>query len=70
MAENTAVSQRTKHVDLKTKFLTQYIGDGFIKIVFVRSEDSLSDFFTKNVTGEIFDDIKQAYMTSNNKVSE
>jgi hypothetical protein len=62
MAENAAVSQRTKHVDLRTKFLTQYIEDGFIKILFIKSEDNLSDFFTKNVSGDIYDEHKQAYI--------
>ena len=64
MAENAAVSQRTKHVDLRTKFLTQYIEDGFIKILFIKSENNLSDFFTKNVSGDIYDEHKEAYIKS------
>jgi hypothetical protein len=70
MAENAAVSQRTKHVDLRTKFLTQYIEDGFIKIVFVRSEDNISDFLTKNVTGEIYEDHLDAYVANKDMISE
>ena len=69
MAENAAVSQRTKHVDLRTKFLTQYIEDGFIKILFVKSEENLSDFFTKNVSGEVFDKHKDYYIDSREVVS-
>jgi hypothetical protein len=64
------VSQRTKHVDLRTKFLTQYIEDGFIKIVFVRSEDNISDFLTKNVTGEIYEDHLDAYVANRDMISE
>ena len=55
MAENVSVSQRTKHIDLRTKFLTQYIEEGFIKIIFVKSAENVSDGFTKNVTGEIYE---------------
>ena len=55
MAENISVSQRTKHIDIRTKFLTEYIEDGFIKITFVKSENNLSDGFTKNVSGEVFE---------------
>jgi hypothetical protein len=68
MAENAAVSQRTKHVDLRTKFLTQFIEDGFIKIVFVKSEDNKSDFFTKNVSGDIFEKHKGSFVASKSMV--
>jgi len=68
MAENAAVSQRTKHVDLRTKFLTQYIEDGFIKIVFVKSEENLSDFFTKNVSGEVYEKHKDAFIANKDLV--
>ena len=68
MAENGAVSQRTKHVDLCTKFLTQYIEDGFIQIVFVKSEDNMSDFFTKNVSGDIYEEHKDAYILKKDEI--
>ena len=55
MAENVSVSPRTKHIDIRTKFLTQYIEEGFIKITFVKSDRNLSDGFTKNVSGDIYD---------------
>ena len=70
MAENGGISQRTKHIDLKTKFVTQYVEDGFIKVVFVRSEDNKSDFFTKNVSGEIFDQHKGNFVMDRNEITE
>jgi len=51
MAENISVSQRTKHIDIRTKFLTEYIDDGFIKIIFVKSKDNLSDGFNEECEG-------------------
>ena len=62
IAQDGAVSQRTKHVDMRTKFLAQHAEDGCIKIVFVRSEKNLSDMFTKNVTGEIYDSHSKSYV--------
>jgi hypothetical protein len=51
--ENVWTSSRTKHVDVKHHFVRQYVEDGFIKIIFVRSEHKVSDGFTKYVTGDI-----------------
>jgi hypothetical protein len=42
-------SQRTKHIDIRHHGMKEYIEDGFIKVVFVRSEDNDSDIFTKNL---------------------
>ena len=33
VSENIAVSQRTKHVDCKLKFVQEFVFEGFIKIV-------------------------------------
>ena len=62
MAENVVASARTKHTDLRAKFITQYIDEGFIKIIFVRSEENLSDGFTKNVSGDIFERHTKTFM--------
>lgn len=50
MAENVTVSPRTKHIDLRAKFVTSYVDEGFIKIIFVRSEENAADGFTKNIS--------------------
>ena len=42
-------SQRTKHIDIRHHDMKEYIEDGFIKVLFVRSEDNDSDIFTKNL---------------------
>ena len=56
LANNVTTSQRTRHVDIRTKFVTQYTGpDGLLKIVFVKGTDNDSDIMTKNVNGELHD---------------
>ncbi len=52
MAENISATARTKHVDMRLKFINQYIEDGIIKIVFVKGGDNKSDPLTKNVNKE------------------
>jgi len=54
MANNITTNQRTRHVDIRTKFVTQYTGPGgILKIVFVKGIDNESDIITKNVTGSL-----------------
>jgi hypothetical protein len=55
MGENVQVSQRTKHVDARTRFVNQYVDEGFIKFVFVGTKDNDADLFTKNLSGESHD---------------
>ena len=33
--------------------MREFVQDGFLKIVFVRSEDNRADIFTKNVNSEL-----------------
>jgi hypothetical protein len=49
MAENMQVSQRTKHIDTRLRFVNQYVDDGFIKIKFVGTNENDADLFTKNL---------------------
>ena len=53
MSGNVSVSQRTKHVDCKLKFVQEFVFDGFIKIIFVKTGDNDADLFTKNLGGEL-----------------
>ena len=52
MAENVAVSQRTKHIDVRYRFVQEFVMDGFLRIIFVRTGDNDADIFTKNRSGE------------------
>ena len=65
LAYNAKNSQRTKHVDIRAHYVRQYVEDGTVKIIFVKSEDNAADTFTKNVSGNIF---KKHAITSLKKV--
>jgi hypothetical protein len=47
------VGERTKHIDIRTHFIREYIEDGIIKIVFIRTDDNDADIITKNTKEEL-----------------
>ena len=53
MGENVAISPRTKHVDVRYHFVREFIQDGFIRIIFVKTKENIADIFTKNTSTEI-----------------
>ena len=55
MSKNISTSSRTKHVDIRTKYVNEYVEDGIIKIIFVQSSDNDSDIMTKNVSGDLLE---------------
>jgi predicted site-specific integrase-resolvase len=60
-SENLATTSRTRHVDVRYHYVREYVEDGFVKIVLVRSEDNLADEFTKNDSGVIQDACHKIY---------
>ena len=42
-------------MDIRTKYVNEYVEDGIIKIIFVQSGDNDSDIMTKNVNGDLLD---------------
>ena len=54
LSYNAKNSNRTKHVDIRAHFVRQYVEDGVVKVIFIRSEENEADTFTKNVSGKIF----------------
>ena len=55
LAYNNKNSQRTKHVDTRAHYVRQYVEDGTVKIIFVKSEMNSADVYTKNVSGNLFE---------------
>ena len=53
MATNVTTSQRTKHIDIQSKFVLQYCENGTTLVKFMRGTDNDADIFTKNVTKEL-----------------
>ena len=64
LAHNAKTSQRTKHIDVKYHFVREYVEDGMIKVVFVKSEENDADIWTKNVKSDIFKKHTEKFMTS------
>ena len=54
LSNNHTMSDRTKHIDIRTSFVKEYQEDGKIIIKFVKSEENEADIFTKNTTNVIF----------------
>ena len=55
MSKNISTLNRTKHVDIRTKFVNEYVEDGIIKIIFMQSNNNDSYIMTKNVNGDLLD---------------
>jgi hypothetical protein len=54
LTENQSVSQRTRHIDVRYHFIRDYVEDGVVQVIFVRSEHNDADVFTKNLGTETF----------------
>jgi hypothetical protein len=54
LGNNSSVGQRTKHIDIRSHFVREYIEDDVIKLVFVRTADNEADIFTKNTSEDLF----------------
>ena len=52
LANNSSVSERTKHVDLRAHFVRDMIKDQVIEINFVKSAENDSDIMIKNQQGQ------------------
>ena len=52
LANNSSVSERTKHVDLSAHFVRDMIKDQVIEINFVKSAENDSNIMTKNQQGQ------------------
>ena len=40
MSENVSATSRTKHVDTRYHFVREFVEDGIIKVVFVKTENT------------------------------
>ena len=52
LTNNSSVSERTEHIDLKPYFVRDMIRDQVIQINFVKSAENDSDIMTKNHQGQ------------------
>jgi len=54
LSYNAKISQRTKHIDTKYRYVGEYVEQGVVKIVFVRSENNKADILTKNTSRDTY----------------
>ena len=55
LSYNAKNSNQTKHINIQAHYVRQFVEDGVVKIIFVRSADNEADIFTKNVSRKIFE---------------
>ena len=68
IAENASATPKSKHIDTRAKFVTQFISDGFLKVLFVKTTENASDIFTKNVNGETLEKHQGTYVWSKENI--
>ena len=54
MANNETVGGRTRHVDTRYHFVKEFVKNGMVMVVFVKSEDNDADIMTKNVRQNLY----------------
>lgn len=62
IAENVTATAKFKYIDIREKCFIQFVQDGFLKIVFVKTKENISDIITKNVSTKIHLTFKDKYM--------
>ena len=64
LSGNINTASCSKHIDIRTKYANEYVEDGVLKIVFVKSNDNTSDIMTKNLNGELHTKHSSAMVSS------
>ena len=62
LSKSATTSNRTRHIDTRYHFVRDYIDDGILKSVFVRSEDNHADIMTKNLSVKLYEQHSDAIM--------
>ena len=63
VADNISSSARTAHIDVRLKFVNEFIKEGEITVMFVKSEGNDSDIFTKNTKAEVNEKLTDRFMS-------
>ena len=70
MANNVTTSPRTKHIDVRYRYVTEFVENGLVTIKFVKTEENDSDGFTKNLNGELHEKHKAKMLADKKKIDE
>ena len=55
MSENATSNQRTRHIDVRHRFILGLTEEGFLDVVFTNSENNTSDGLSKNVSKDVYE---------------
>jgi len=55
LSKSATTSNRTRHIDTRYHFVRDYIEDGVLKVLFVRSEDNHANIMTKHLSVQLYD---------------
>ena len=67
---NAKTSQRTKHINIRIKYVNKYVEDGIIKIMFVKIEDDNAVVLTKNTSEATYQKQTLKFMNKEEKDSK
>ena len=55
MASNITTTSCTKHIDIRYKYVNEYVEDKVVKIILVKSTDNDSSILNKSLSTELHD---------------
>ena len=53
MSKNINTPSRTKHVDVRTKYVNEFCENGIVKIIFITSPENIADIMSKNLSADL-----------------
>lgn len=68
MTENVTATNRTKDVDTRYHYVREFVSEGFLKIIFIKSAENKSDMFTKSDNAETLDFHINSYVIDKNEI--
>ena len=68
MSENTSTSGRTKHIEIRYRYVNEIILNGFLKVLFVKTSENVADVFTKNVRSETYRELVKHFLLDKNLI--
>ena len=54
LSEGQGEHQRSKHVDIKYKYVAQNVQEKVVKLEYIRSQNNLADILTKALVAAVF----------------
>ena len=64
LSKSATTSNRTRHIDTRYHFVREYIDDGILKVVFVKSEENDADIMTKNLSIGLYEKHSKSIMNA------